>query len=879
MVRVKEITGKNFAEVSSNHTVGDSVELIKNRKTDYLVIKERGKTKGIIKFRDILGYPPSRLLLDCPVTPVGTVSGTVSAREALKLMQAKGENILLVLNKEKKPASIIDSMMVTAAIFNEMDKLNEEKKECVLVTKDNEEQLKQYKQMVEFAQDVIFFKDLKSRYVIANDKTLKVFGLSREEVIGKNDYEIMPVREEAGKNIEDDKLVFKTGKPAEITKHMTGADGRERWFHAIKVPQFDDKGNIVGLIGIARDVTKSRKAEEIRKKYEFMVNTLNEFMTLVDRNYVYTAVNDAYCRAHNKKREEIIGGTVKDVWGEETFNRIIKVHMDRCFAGEEVHYRENFDFTALGRRYFDVACYPYKGSNGKISHQVIITRDITERKKVEDLLKEAKEYTANIIESMIDILVVTDSDGKLKTVNQAGLKLLGYKKEDIIAQPVGKLFAEEEEEEEEEFHMRTFKKIIKEGHITNYKTSIKTASGKEIPVILSGSALRDENKNLIGMVIVVKDMTGQDNLQKRMLQQAKLASIGQLAAGVAHELNNPLTTIVAMSDLLSVTLESSLKRDDRKNLALIKEAGLRMKNIVNNLLSFSRPVEKGIEKEANLNSIIKKVYALLESEIKKEMITVEKNLTHIPCILGDSDRLMEVFINLFSNSIYALKSSKDKNILIKTEYSPEKKLLKLRFRDSGKGVKGGIISDIFNPFFTTKQAEKGTGLGLSIVYEILNDHGGNIEVSSEEGKFTEFVISFSVDKDGRRVTPEKATGRPKILAVDDDKAIVSFIEESLKIQDRYEIFTALDGFQAGQEVAKRNLDLVILDIFLPGINGFDVCRNIRGRKNGIKIIAITGRATEENRRKILEAGADAYLIKPFSKAKLLKNVKELIGSK
>jgi len=124
-----------------------------------------------------------------------------------------------------------------------------------------EEKLKQYKFMVESAHDVIFFKDLKSRYIIANNKTLEAFGLSREQVIGKSDYEIMPDKAEAAKNIEDDKLVFETGKPTEITKHMTGSDGKERWFQAIKVPQFDDKGNIIGLIGIARDITESKRRE------------------------------------------------------------------------------------------------------------------------------------------------------------------------------------------------------------------------------------------------------------------------------------------------------------------------------------------------------------------------------------------------------------------------------------------------------------------------------------------------------------------------------------------------------------------------------------------------------------------------------------------
>ncbi len=136
--------------------------------------------------------------------------------------------------------------------------------ECKRVEKEN----KSYQFIVESARDAIFFKDLKSCYVIANTKTLEVFGLSKEKVIGKNDYEIMPVKEEAGKNIEDDRIVFKTGKPKEITRHMTGTDGKEYWFQAIKTPQFDNKGNIVGLGGIARDVTEHKLAKDEKAKLE-----------------------------------------------------------------------------------------------------------------------------------------------------------------------------------------------------------------------------------------------------------------------------------------------------------------------------------------------------------------------------------------------------------------------------------------------------------------------------------------------------------------------------------------------------------------------------------------------------------------------------------
>ncbi len=130
------------------------------------------------------------------------------------------------------------------------------------------EKLEKYQYMVESAQDAIFFKDLQSRYIVVNNKTLEVFGLPREKVIGKNDYELMPDQKEAQKNIKDDQTVFQTGKTAKITKHMTATNGKEYWFQAVKVPQFDVKGNIVGLVGVARDITAQKQAEEAKRKTE-----------------------------------------------------------------------------------------------------------------------------------------------------------------------------------------------------------------------------------------------------------------------------------------------------------------------------------------------------------------------------------------------------------------------------------------------------------------------------------------------------------------------------------------------------------------------------------------------------------------------------------
>jgi len=251
-----------------------------------------------------------------------------------------------------------------------------------------EENLKMYQHMVESAHDAIFFKDLESRYIIANAKTLEALGLSREEVSGKNDYELMLNQEEARKNVEDDQLVFKIGKPTEITKHMTSVHGDEYWFNAVKVPQFDDKGGIIGLVGIARDITERKRAEKaLRESEENFRHSLNDSplgVRIVSADgetlYANQAILDIYGYASIK---ELTTTLTKERYTPESYTEH-QIRKEKRGGGEYVPSR--YDISIVRKdgeiRHLEVLRKQVLW-NGKKQFQVVY-QDITERKQLEE---------------------------------------------------------------------------------------------------------------------------------------------------------------------------------------------------------------------------------------------------------------------------------------------------------------------------------------------------------------------------------------------------------------------------------------------------------------------------------------------------------------
>ena len=281
-----------------------------------------------------------------------------------------------------------------------------------------------------------------------------------------------------------------------------------------------------------------------------------------------------------------------------------------------------------------------------------------------------------------------------------------------------------------------------------------TKSGERVPVLYSSSLLKDANQRVTGIIAVVKDMSERKKLEVAIRQSEKMSAVGQLAAGVAHEINNPLGVILGFAQALVRRLQANDPLE--MPLKSIEKEAIRCKNLVQDLLTFSR-ASKAEREPVDINRAVDGALSLVMAQARMAHIEVKKELSpDLPRVLGNQNQIQQIIINLSNNAMDAMGNSGV--LTLKTETMREGALswVCLKVIDNGPGIPADIRPRIFDPFFTTKPVGKGTGLGLSLVHEIIQKHSGTIDVDSQPGK-TVFVIKFPVRSAGVPSTPTKAT--------------------------------------------------------------------------------------------------------------------------
>jgi len=369
-------------------------------------------------------------------------------------------------------------------------------------------------------------------------------------------------------------------------------------------------------------------------------------------------------------------------------------------------------------------------------------------------------------------------------------------------------------------------------------------------------------------------------VNQQLVQTERLAAVGQLAAGAAHEINNPLAIISARAQLLE------LKEQDEKRkheLAVICTQIDRITKILSNLMDFARPAPPKL-KEVDIHAILERVLELMGNGFGAHGISVHKSYdpAMVP-IKADPNQLEQVFLNLMINARHAMEKKGGK-LTVATRLAQDRSTVTVKVQDQGSGISRENMKRIFDPFFTTKEEGKGTGLGLSTSMGIVNSHFGKIDIHSELGKGTVFSVELPVDIaalrpgktcDTAAVRPLTST-RPKVLVVDDEEHIRDILKETLENEDMI-AKTAKNGQEALDMLAKEDFDLILLDIKMPFRDGLSVLREIRTQKMILPVIVITGMASNEEVEEAMSHGGCKCIRKPFHVKRLLAEVRDSLA--
>ncbi len=360
--------------------------------------------------------------------------------------------------------------------------------------------------------------------------------------------------------------------------------------------------------------------------------------------------------------------------------------------------------------------------------------------------------------------------------------------------------------------------------------------------------------------------------QAQLVQSEKLSGIGQFVAGVAHELNNPLTTVMGFSELLA---RSDTNAQHKRHLEMIHKSAQRCQRIVQSLLSFARRHQPE-RKLCNVNELIENAVEFLLYQLRTSNITVQTRLDPaLPRAMLDPHQLQQVFLNIINNARQAIESYRSDGLIqVTTEKSGNN--IRITLKDNGPGIPEHNLSRVFDPFFTTKEVGQGTGLGLSLCYGIVREHGGAINVRSKLGDGAAFVIDLPAASESEMRSsalapasrpPDKecaGTGK-KILVIDDEEGILEMLRETLATQG-YEVDTAQDGESALRRIDNTSYDLALCDWKMPGLSGEQVYRRIKTIQPRLseRMIFITGDVVNDRTRAFLDQEKKLCLSKPFS---------------
>ena len=610
------------------------------------------------------------------------------------------------------------------------------------------EATQQFEKIAEMGDDGIVVFDPAFKIIFANQMAADITGIPKEDLIGRNFFSVIGKED---KEFLEGTVTRGVGIGEKLCTEMNILTPRNHVKDAeVCIALAKSDTGEVKTYAYIRDITERKKFERDLKNSEEKLRNLFERVRhglfISSKEGKFLDCNQALLDMleYPTKEEFLKIDIAHDLYVNPEDRRTLqeRAKRDGYVKDMEVEFkkRNGEKITIL------LTCYPIKNEKGEVVGYQGINLDISDRKRIENELREANQFFMNLIESSVDGIIAADMKGNIFIFNKGAESLTGYTPEEVIGKlHITKIYPE-----------GVAKEIMKKlrspeyggvGKFTPTQLNVVNKFGEEIHVQLSAALIYDGKGAEMATVGIFTDLRSRLMMEKKLqethlqlVSSEKMASLGKLAAGIAHEINNPLGGILIYSSLMMEDLpEEDSRRGDLARI--VQEAG-RCKEIVKSLLEFARQTEPRMEPTDINRAINDGLFFLVNQALFHNIQIVKKFDPFLPFVRGNGSQLKQVFMNIIVNAAEAMHGSG--TLTITTSPAPDRKMVFVEFTDTGEGIPEENLTRIFDPFFTTKEVGKGTGLGLATSYGIVEDHGGKINVKSKVGVGTTFTIELPI---------------------------------------------------------------------------------------------------------------------------------------
>ncbi len=633
-----------------------------------------------------------------------------------------------------------------------------------------------------------------------------------------------------------------------------------------------------------RPAKRSDAKLRLDKELADLKHALDEsaIVAITDQRGIINYVNDKFCDVSKYAREELIGQDhriINSGYHSKEFIRSIWT----TIASGNIWRGDLRNRAKDGSLYWvDTTIVPFLNDDGKPFQYVAIRHEITERKLAEERIRQQ----ASLLDSVRDAILVCDLDFRTIYWNKSAEREYGWTSAEALGRSVGELLCPGDDDQID--HARSGLDNADEWEA---EFRHQRRNGEQIIVESRWTRVRSEAGDPAYYLVINTDITDKKRTQEQLFRAQRMESIGTLAGGIAHDLNNILSPIMMSVDMLR------LGEPDAESLRwmdMIKENAERGTQLVKQVLTFARGMA-GERHNVHLKHITKDLIEILNQTLPKS-ITVKYHISSdLWPILADPTQVHQVLMNIAINARDAMPSGGTLTIKVENVYIDESYARMnidarpgnydlVSITDTGYGMGREVMERIFDPFFTTKEVGKGTGLGLATAMTIVRSHGGFINVYSERSKGTRFSIYFpaaeqAVQSSEVANTRDLPRGNGELILVVDDESNIREITEATLVRFGYQVVTAVDGTNALAVYSQHGPEIagVLTDLAMPYMDGTSLIRALRKMKPAIKIIAMSGLMSGGQMAELTELNVDAVLSKPFSAETLLTTLAPVVS--